>query len=614
MSVVAPTRRSLLAVGLAAPVALLAPARAAQAAPSASPSAFVDSYRTNVPENTTAATNAAVRILSDLGRYWRTGPTWDTGRVLDPAVLRRNVRYCARTTASRTAEQAAEAFVADRQDQSYALIAALGPLAESYLAGSLAVTSITAAPATTPPTKVEDEVPEGAPAGAATGAGSPDSDLGDVVRLVQTVRGPFASGNPSKNALQYPRPWRLAPDSTVRPTGRTDALGYPVYRSDVAVVPTLLRQRSSTPETDGGFPSGHTNAFHLAALAFAHAVPERYQALVARAVERSHLRIVAGMHSPLDVLGGRVLATALAAATLADPANAALKRAARASALAHFEDATGRDATGLVEFAVSDRDAVRAQVLDHLTLGFPRTGRHRAMVVPKGAELLLETRHPYLDAAQRREVLRTTALPAGYPVLDGPELWGRLNLFDAADGYGRFDTTVDVVLDAAAGGFCATDAWRNDVDGAGGLVKRGSGRLALTGRNTFRGGVRVEAGTLLAGSATALGCGDVDLRGGTLTLTTELRLAGDLMQAAGAVLHVPVGGHRAPLTVSGTATLAPGSRLEVDLGEDCRVGEVRPVLAARSVRGGFGAVSVLGGGRAELVATRQGVGVRRLAG
>ena len=64
--------------------------------------------------------------------------------------------------------------------------------------------------------------------------------------------------------------------------------------------------------------------------------------------------------------------------------------------------------------------------------------------------MLLETRHPYLDAAQRREVLRTTALPAGYPVLDGPELWGRLNLFDAADGYGRFDTTVDVVLDAGA--------------------------------------------------------------------------------------------------------------------------------------------------------------------
>lgn len=611
----APTRRSLLAVGLAAPVALLAPARSAQAAqnPTAA-AAFVDSYRTNVPENTTAATNAAVRILSDLNRYWQTGPTWDSGRVLDRGVLRRNVRYCAQVTRSRTAEEAAEAFVVDRQDQSYAVIAGLGPLAPAYLAGSLAVTSITSAPATTPPTKVEDAVPAGAPAGSATGAGSVDSELGDVVRLVQTVRGPFASGNPSKNALQYPRPWRLSPDSTVQPTGGTDALGYPEYRSDVVVVPTLLRQRSTTPETDGGFPSGHTNALFLAALALAHAVPERYQALVARAFERAHLRIVAGMHSPLDVLGGRTLATALAAAELGDPANAAQAQAARATALAYFERATGHDATGLVEFAAPDRDSARAAVLEHLTYGFPRTGPQRPMVVPKGAEALLQTRHPYLDAAQRREVLRTTALPSGYPVLDGPELWGRLNLFDAADGYGRFDRDVTVVMDAAAGGLNATDAWRNDIGGTGGLVKRGSGRLTLTGRNSFRGGVRLEAGELAAGCSSALGCGDVDLRGGTLTIAGDVRLDGNLTQAPGAVLHVPVGGRRAPLTVAGTATLAPGSRLEVEFGDDCRVGEVRPVLEARTVRGGFGAVAVVGGCRAELVATRHGVGVRRLAG
>ena len=64
------------------------------------------------------------------------------------------------------------------------------------------------------------------------------------------------------------------------------------------------------------------------------------------------------------------------------------------------------------------------------------------MTVPKGAEVLLETRLPYLDAAQRREVLRTTALPAGYVLLDGFEQWGRLNLFAAADGYGAFDSDV----------------------------------------------------------------------------------------------------------------------------------------------------------------------------
>ena len=60
-----------------------------------------------------------------------------------------------------------------------------------------------------------------------------------------------------------------------------------------------------------------------------------------------------------------------------------------------------------------------------LTYDLPRTRERAAMVVPKGAEVLLETRHPYLSAAQRGEVLRTTAVGGGWPLLDGPEAWGR---------------------------------------------------------------------------------------------------------------------------------------------------------------------------------------------
>ncbi|XVU22594.1 hypothetical protein ACQPZJ_35765 [Actinoplanes sp. CA-054009] len=66
-------------------------------------------------------------------------------------------------------------------------------------------------------------------------------------------------------------------DSEVAATGALDELGYPVYASPVSVVPQLLRQRSLNPADDGGFPSGHTNAFHLAALAFAYAIPSRFQ-------------------------------------------------------------------------------------------------------------------------------------------------------------------------------------------------------------------------------------------------------------------------------------------------------------------------------------------------
>jgi hypothetical protein len=56
------------------------------------------------------------------------------------------------------------------------------------------------------------------------------------------------------------------------------------------------------------------------------------------------------------------------------------------------------------------------------------------IVVPTGAEVLVETRLPYLSAAQRREVLCTTGLSPGYPLLDDAGGWGRLNLFAAADG------------------------------------------------------------------------------------------------------------------------------------------------------------------------------------
>lgn len=57
-------------------------------------------------------------------------------------------------------------------------------------------------------------------------------------------------------------------------------------------------------------------------------MPERYQELLTRASELGNNRVVAGMHSPLDVMGGRVMATAMAAAILSDPANSSLKKAA----------------------------------------------------------------------------------------------------------------------------------------------------------------------------------------------------------------------------------------------------------------------------------------------
>ncbi|GHC86892.1 phosphoesterase [Streptomyces violaceochromogenes] len=543
-----------------------------------------------------------VRILGGMAEVWKTGAAWNTGTPLRPEVLRANMRYCAAVTGARTEAQAREAFVYDRQHQSYAMIAGLGPLSGLYKAGAKAVTSITSAPDTTPPTTISDSVPADAPAGSALGAGSYASDLGLVAKLVDTVRGPFASGNPGKYAFQYPRPWRMNEDSEVVDTGRTDELGYPVYESDVVVVRQLLRQRSTSPVDDGGFPSGHTNAFHLAGLAFAYAVPERFQELVTRAFELSHTRIMSGMHSTVDVIGGRIMATALTAAALADPANAELKAAARAQALSYFTQRTGTTADTLYDYAhpgagdaYADRDANARSVGHRLTYVLPRRGRKDPLTVPKGAEVLLETRLPYLTAAQRREVLRTTALPSGYVLLDGFEQWGRLNLFAAADGYGAFDQDVTVTLDAAAGGFHAADSWRNDIEGDGGLAKRGSGTLTLTGHNRYHGGTVVEDGVLVAGSPNALGEGDVRVTGGTLRADKVLRVRGSYVQDGESTLELLLRRNHGPaVTVSRRVLLGRGSVLSLRLDPERPpvAGTTLPVLSAAQLRGRFDRVEL----------------------
>ncbi|MFE1946774.1 phosphatase PAP2 family protein [Streptomyces massasporeus] len=601
-------RRGFLKTSLGASAGLLAAPTfaswlgAADARAATGFAAFVDDYKSNITANLTPETNAVVRILGGMSKVWKTGDAWNTGRVLDREVLRANMRYCARITRARTEAQAKEAFLYDRQHQSYAMIAGLGPLEGLYKAGAKAVTSITTAPDGTPPGKINDTLPADAPAGSALGAGSYDSDLGQVAKLVDTVRGPFASGNPGKFAFQYPRPWRMNEDSEVVDTGTKDALGYPVYDSDVVVAPQLLRQRSENAQEDGGFPSGHTNAFHLAGLAFAYAVPERFQELVTRAFELSHTRIMSGMHSTVDVIGGRIMATALTAATLADPANAELKAAARAQALAYFTQRTGTTADTLYDYAhpgagdaYADREANSRAVGPRLTYVLPRRGRKDPLTVPKGAEVLLETRLPYLSAAQRREVLRTTALPSGYVLLDGFEQWGRLNLFAAADGYGAFDRDVTVTLDAAAGAFHAADSWRNDIEGDGGLTKRGSGTLTLAGHNRYRGGTVLEAGTLVAAAPNALGEGDVRVTGGTLRAAEVLRVRGSYVQEGESTLELPLRQNHGPaLAVGRRVLLGRGSvlSLRLDAERPPVAGTTVPVLSAGQLRGRFDRVEL----------------------
>ncbi|MFS2135748.1 phosphatase PAP2 family protein [Duganella sp. Dugasp56] len=576
--------------------------------------AFVDTAATNQRGDAryaTLATNAGVRVLGGFLAVWKplteivdagvtapavdgfpavTASTWSgvpndgnpDGTIVNAAVHAANIAYVVNATANRSAAQATQAYLDDRRGKGYSVTDGLGPLTAAWRAAAQQTTTITAVAADATSVLYND-------GGNNTGVGgSANAGFGSVVDLVNLV-GNNASTEPAKRFYKYARPYR--------------------WSSAVQVLPALVPAKSATPTIDGGFTSGHSAEATRDAVAMAYALPERYQELISRGLELGESRILAGMHSPLDVLSGRILGQASAAANLADAANAAKKAAAVAQAHATLMAATSTTADTFAAYAQSgtvasdrfaDYAANKANYLRRSTYGFAPIGATTAAAtVPKGAEVLLETRQPYLSDAQRRVVLKTTALPSGYPVMDDPEGWGRLNLFAAADGYGAFSGNVVLSMDAAKGGFNAADRWRNDIGGTGKLVKQGSGTLKLAGNNSWTGGTELTAGALQGDSATAFGSGDVYVSGGTLIANAPaaLKLAGKYTQLSGSTtLELDIGGGaQGSMTVTGTATIAGGTlRVKFANGYKPKAGDSLTVLTAGSLKGKFATVTVDG--------------------
>ncbi|WP_103042260.1 phosphatase PAP2 family protein [Paenibacillus polymyxa] len=491
---------------------------------------FVDHYKNNSSANKTESSNPTLGLLSEFNKLWTPGATWDTGTKLNSSVLDANIQKVIDIAARRTSSEADAAYLDDRRNQSYSVIDGLGSLTDIYRKQAGATTTINDVPADATTKKYEDE---------GTNAGDISSSLGNVVNLVNTLRGDYSTTNPAKSYFSYPRPFRWSDNSVV--------------------VPSLIPALKSDATNDGGFPSGHTNAAYLSSIAMAYAMPERYQELLTRASELGNNRVVAGMHSPLDVMGGRVMATAMAAAILSDPANSSLKKAA-------YQDAHKQllSQKGTAPDRFSNYAANKKNYNERLTYGFNQINPTTTpMTVPKGAEVLLETRQPYLDSTQRRWVLATTGLPSGYPVLDDAEGWGRLNLFSAADGYGAFANNVTVKMDASKGGFNALDRWRNPISGTGKLIKKGTGTLRLMGSNTYSGGTQIDQGVLEGNSETAFGSGTVTNNGGTLLKNNagKLIVGSNYKQTAKGKLELNLQSKNDVLKIKGTAQLNGKLRL-----------------------------------------------------
>jgi autotransporter-associated beta strand protein len=534
-----------------------------------------------VDAGVTAAANGSFPAVTASSWSGIPGDATD-GTAVNAAVLNANIQYVVDATAARTPAQELAAYLDDRRQKGYSVVDGMGPLTAAWRAAAQQTTTITdiAADATT--VLYNDK-------GNNNGlGGSANTSFGSVVDFVGNI-GENGSTEPAKRFYKYARPWR--------------------WSSSVKVVPALEPAKSSTPTTDGGFISGHAAEATRDAIALAYVLPERYQELLTRGLELGENRIYAGMHSPLDVIGGRVHAQAVAAASLSAGINKAARAAAYTQAhdtlmaavsstsLSAFKDYAHSQGVDTDRFA--DHATNKANYLRLLTYGFAQTGdTTRPATVPKGAEVMLETRLPYLDAAQRRVVLKTTALPSGYPVLDDAEGWGRLNLFAAADGYAAFNGDVVVTMDASLGGFNAADSWGNDISGAGKLTKLGSGTLTLTGANAYSGGTEIGGGVLQASSARALGAGDVYLAGGTLVCAadTALSLSGAYTQLAGTTLTLNLGsGGAGRVTSTGAVTLAGGTlNIRFKPGFAPTVGDTLNVISGSAVHGQFTAITVDG--------------------
>ena len=529
---------------------------------------YVDVWDTNTDTDLDPRRNAAVGVLSSMLDVWTPGEEWDSGTPVQQAVTDSNIDQSVAISRDASDAEQERAYLIDRRHQNYTATEGMGELTDAYR------TAVNAG------TTVPDEIPEEAKEQKFSDENNENGawadavgELGPTVQLVDDIRNHSATSNNAKAYYQYPRPFRWS-----------DEVDMPEF-----AVP--LMKPESEAASDGGYPSGHTSAGHMATYGLAYAFPQQYDDFLLTAAEIGTSRIELGMHSPLDVMGGRLLATAITTGALNDPA---LEASADSAVTAGQEWLGAQESPAVAErtdgtVTAEDReayDADLAEYTDYLTFGFEQTGDTSvAMRVPKGAEALIESRYPYLDDEQRRWLLHSTGIESGYPANDDPEGFGRLNMFAAQAGFGRFDTDLEVTMgpDAADGvnetggstnPFASSDEWLGDIAGAGSLTLDGDGTLVLAGDNSYTGGTTLASGTLVAATTSAFGTGDLTVDGGVLEVAGEVLANG-------------------PVTVDGEVTLGGGT-LTVTLPEGADLSEGLPVLAGSAVQGEFSDLEVEG--------------------
>lgn len=276
------------------------------------------------------------------------------------------------------------------------------------------------------------------------------------------------------------------------------------------------------------FPSGHTFNGFKQAVTLAVLFPEKADEIFDRAIEYGESRVIVGAHFGTDTIASRVVNYYTLAQLLSN--NDIAKT---------FVD-LAKDTRINVE--ISCGKAVKDCLTQSSKKNNEETGYYKKKdsetvakltvdQVPEKASALLRLRFPYLKSEQMREILASTAYPinslAGwnYDKSNVNSTWGLINLPKAFNGPTNF--TSDFVvhqneenLTYDIGDFTTFDIWKNNIDGLGGLVKKGDGTLVLAGHNTFDRAI-IESGALIL-TGTNEYKNKSQVRSGTLVVSGEL--------------------------------------------------------------------------------------------
>ena len=126
------------------------------------------------------------------------------------------------------------------------------------------------------------------------------------------------------------------------------------------------------------------------------------------------------------------------------------------------------------------------------------TGMGTSFATPAvtGAAALVQQKYPWMNGDLLRQTLLSTATDMGKLGVDSVYGWGLLNVEKAVKGPALFDQKLALGSYVYINFDTVTSSFGNDISGDAGVIKDGTGKLILSGNNTYTGDNIVRGGTL----------------------------------------------------------------------------------------------------------------------